>query len=279
MYYAPRIFAKLALLAALLVAGASDAPASARQAAMPGLPVSIFSRAMVFFAEAEANGSIGLLLGGGAGFALAFFWLGRRSRAHPVPPEASRRVVRAAGAKRHERPVINGGGLGKPGSHPGLAEKVAPGELASVEEEAETFLLKGRVDMAIGVLRHYVEANDAAPAQVWMSLLAVLHAQGLRQEFEKLACEIRERFNIVQPTWEGANSHSNKLTGLEHFPRLFASISARWNSPGCLDYLRGLCEGGRNGARAGNLEAARDLLLLVGVLESRQETAEPPESA
>jgi hypothetical protein len=147
-------------------------------------------------------------------------------------------------------------------------------ELSSVEEEAEVFLLLGRMDMAIGVLRHHVEANDAAPAHVWMSLLDVLHAQGLRQEFEKLAPEIRERFNVALPTWGDANARSNELTGLEHFPHLFAKITAHWNSPDCLDYLRSLAQDNRNSERGGfHQEAFRELLILIGVLESKEKMA------
>ena len=153
----------------------------------------------------------------------------------------------------------------------GQAATVAVDEMSCVEEEAEVFLLLGRMDMAIGVLRHHVEANDAAPAHVWMSLLDVLHAQGLRQEFEKLAPEIRERFNVALPTWEDANARSNELTGLEHFPHLFAKITAHWNSPDCLDYLRSLTHDNRNGVRGDfHLEAFRELLMLVGVQEQME---------
>jgi hypothetical protein len=295
MYYNPRIFAKLAFLAVFFLgtqAGAeqplviaasesganlSSATAAERQAVVPGYnfqsapPVAIISPA-----EAETNGTLWLLLLGGAGLGLAFFWLGRRCGASSAPLEMPSRVAPMSRVK----PAVAGGAASGDEAKYWMpldqATTVTVGELSSVEEEAEVFLLLGRMDMAIGVLRHHVEANDAAPAHVWMSLLDVLHAQGLRQEFEKLAPEIRGRFNVALPTWENANARSNELTGLEHFPHLFAKITAHWNEPDCLDYLRGLTRDNRNGERGGlHVEAFRELLMLTGVLECRENPATP----
>jgi len=112
-----------------------------------------------------------------------------------------------------------------------------------------------------------------------MCLLDVLHTQGLRQEFEKLAAEIRERFNVALPTWEGANARSHELTGLEHFPHLFAKITSHWNDPDCLEYLHSLIQDNRNGERGGfHLDAFRELLMLIGVLECREKLAPLPVS-
>ncbi|MEN6585677.1 MAG: hypothetical protein ABFE02_06440 [Sulfuricella sp.] len=286
MYYTPRIFSRITLLAAFLftmyagseqalavAAGennvqALSAEAAERQADVPNIqPMPAAVKA-----EAESNGTLWLLLGG-AGLGLAFFWLGRRSGTPSEPlVDMPRRVVPvqqdsgavSSDAVKYWIPLDQD-------------TTVTVDELSSVEEEAEVFLLLGRMDMAIGVLRHHVEANEAAPAHVWMSLLDVLHAQGLRQEFEKLAAEIRGRFNVALPTWEGANARSNELTGLEHFPHLFAKVTAQWNSADyldCLDYLHSLTQDNRNGERGGlNLEAFRELLMLIGVLEIKQKMA------
>lgn len=224
-----------------------------------------------------ANGMLWLLLGV-AGLVLGGAWLGRRTGAPAEPPLAPRIV---------HPPARDGAGPGRgmdtnAGNEPGTqywisldqATTVTVDELSNVEEEAEVFLLLGRMDMAIGVLRHHVEANDGAPAHIWMSLLDVLHVQGLRQEFEKLAAEIRERFNVALPTWEGANARSNELSGLEHFPHLLARITARWKEPDCLNYLQELIQDNRNGERGGfHLEAFRELLMLIGMLEHKEKLA------
>lgn len=228
-------------------------------------------------ADPESNSGLWLLLGA-VGLGLGFFWLGRRAGAPATPTRAPRIVhpVARTGAAENLGARVNAGSEADskywtPLDH---TTTVTVDELSSIEEEAEVFLLLGRMDMAIGVLRHYVESNDAAPAHIWMSLLDILHAQGLRQEFEKLAIEIRERFNVALPTWEGANARSNELTGLEHFPHLLAKITSHWNKPDCLDYLHGLTQDNRNGERGGfHLEAFRDLLMLIGMLEHMDKLA------
>ena len=299
MYFIPRIFAKLTLLAVfllsahagaeqLLVTAAIDSGASLPsvsvaegQAVVPGYLSSKPPTAKISPAETESDSISWMLLVGGAGLGLVFFWLGRRSGVSSAPLDMPRHVAPALRVKPTVARVSHMGGAVSSGEAKhwvplDQATTVTVDELSSVEEEAEVFLLLGRMDMAIGVLRHHVEANDAAPANVWMSLLDVLHAQGLRQEFEKLAAEIRERFNVALPTWEGANARSNELTGLEHFPHLFAKITAHWSSPDCLDYLRSLTQDNRNGERGGfHLEAFRELLMLIGVLENREKMAAP----
>ena len=283
MHYFPRFFSRITLLAAFLftmhagaeqvhaVAAGESGVSAERQAGVPDN----FQPMSVANTEAESNGTLWLLLGG-AGLGLAFFWLGRRSGVSSEPlVDMPRRVVPAP----HE-PHGGGAVSGEEVKYWIPLDQdttVTVDELSSVEEEAEVFLLLGRMDMAIGVLRHHVEANEAAPAHVWMSLLDVLHAQGLRQEFEKLAPEIRGRFNVALPTWEDANARSNEMTGLEHFPHLFAKITAQWNSPDyleCLGYLHSLTQDNRNGERGGlHLEAFRELLMLIGVLEIKQKLA------
>lgn len=244
----------------------------ARDSEVPGYLQNI--SAALPFAENDANFALWLALGT-VGLGLVLFWLGRRAGAAAVPPVAPRIVhpqARVAMASNMVREADAGDG---PDSRYWTsldhATTVTVDELASVEEEAEVFLLLGRMDMAIGVLRHHIESHDDARAQIWMSLLDVLHAQGLRQEFEKLAVEIRERFNVALPTWEGANARSSELTGLEHFPHLLARITSHWHDADSLAYLRSLTQDNRNGERGGfHLDAFRELLVLIGVLECRE---------
>ncbi|MDD5403764.1 MAG: hypothetical protein PHZ14_04410 [Sulfuricella sp.] len=266
MHYPP-LFARIVLLAAFFL-GMPVVPAVAGQhASVAGAA----SAAKTPHAGTELNGTPWLLLGG-AGFGLAFFWFVRRSRKSSTPLDKPRRIVPA-----QRNPHAAGADSAEAAKYWIPLDQdttVTVDELSSVEEEADVFLLLGRMDMAIGVLRHHVEANDDAPAHVWIRLLDILHSEGLRQEFEKLAGEISGRFNVALPTWEDANIRSSELTGLERFPHLFARITACWSSPECLDYLRGLLQDNRNGERAGfHVEAFRDILTLIGVLEYRQKMA------
>lgn len=206
---------------------------------------------------------------------IVFFWLAHRRGAtssafevqHPVhssTPAASPLSIvdgRAFGSTRLQQTVQNAAFSQEPPD--------------SVEEEAEMFFLLGRMDLAIGVLRHYIESTGDAPAHIWMSLLDILHAQGLRLEFEKLALEITNHFNVAPPTWEMANERSRGITGLEHLPHLLERIVARWNEPDCADYLRSLLLDDRNGERGGfQMEVFRELLFLISLLEMCDGVAE-----
>lgn len=147
-------------------------------------------------------------------------------------------------------------------------------ELGSAEEEAEVFMLLGRVDMAIGVLRHYIETHDDPQPHVWMSLLDLLYCEGRRDEFEALASEIKGRFNLALPTWEAANSRNSGSIALEYFPHVLEKIHKQWNSADCLGYLRGLIHDTRDGTRNGfHQEVFRELVLLMRIQEFRAKTA------
>lgn len=224
--------------------------------------------ASLLFPETGSGVALWLLLGA-AGLALGLFWWKRRFRDPVVQTAMPRMVQPARGAGK---PAGDGeaGEMAESRYWTSLdgATTVTVDELSSVEEEAEVFLLLGRMDLAIGVLRHYIEANDDAPASVWMRLLDILHVQGLRHEFEKLAAEIRERFNITQPSWEVANRRSNDLAGLEHLPHLLGKLIARWNEPECLAYLHSLVQDKRQGEREGfDLETFREILMLIDIQE------------
>lgn len=299
MLYIPRIFAQLALLAAFLLgvvapAGAETVPGAAVSAVNPPSAASAdkdevapgyFGRQpspvapKISPADVEWGGAILWLIFGGAGLGLAF-WLIQRSRKSSARLEVPRRVVPASPAKsaskRAPQDCVDSVDESRYWIPLDQATTVTVDEITSVEEEAEYFMLLGRMDMAIGVLRHYIEANDDAPAHIWLNLLDILHSQGLRQEFEKLIPEISQRFNVALPSWEEANVRSHQMTGLEHFPHLFEKITSYWNRRGCLDYLRSLTEDNRNGERAGfNLEAFREILMLIGVLENKLQMDTP----
>lgn len=212
-----------------------------------------------------------------AGIGVALFWLGRHEgagshddawyQADSLPLSAVKDpvVAKANGNEQSARRLLY--------FDPASALEVE--NVKGVEKEAEVFFLLGRMDLAIGVLRHHIESSGDAPAHVWMFLLDILHAQGLRQEFEKLALEIRNRFNVALPSWEKSNERSHGMTSLEHFPHLFARITELWHDPQCIDYLRSLLQNDRNGERGGfHMDAFRELLFLTSLLEHKNDFPE-----
>ncbi|BCB26867.1 hypothetical protein SKTS_17530 [Sulfurimicrobium lacus] len=150
------------------------------------------------------------------------------------------------------------------------ATTVTVEEMSCIEEEAEVFLMMGRPDMAIKLLRDYLEAEPDCKANAWFKLLDIYHVQELREPFNHLAKEIKTRFNVALPTWEANRAVAQLRYGLEHFPNLLSKISQHWNDPSGLEILHELMRENRQGERMGfHEEAFRDMLLLSDVLEAR----------
>lgn len=217
----------------------------------------------------DAHSLFWMLVGGGIVAALMF-----PSRKAVPPPGALQMPAEV-------NPATNGeASAGNPAHSPdywiGLDEAttVTVEELTSIEEEAEVFLMAGRPDVAIKVLRDYLESETDCKACVWFKLLDIYHVQEMREPFDCLAQEIRTRFNVALPTWEASEAEAELRHGLEHFPSLLANIVQHWNKPYGLEYLRGLMRDNRHGGRLGfHEEAFRDLLMLSEVLEAKMEEA------
>lgn len=148
------------------------------------------------------------------------------------------------------------------------ATTVTVEELSRIEEEAEVFVMTGRPDVAIKVLRDYLDYEADCRISVWFKLLDIYHGQGMREAFENLAQEIRAAFNVALPSWEESSARAESRHGLEHFPSLLERIAQHCNDRAGLNYLQELMRDNRCGARAGfHEEAFREILLLYEVLE------------
>lgn len=150
------------------------------------------------------------------------------------------------------------------------ATTVTVEEMSSVEEEAEVFMMIGRPDMAIKILRDHLDAEPNSSAYVWFKLLDIYHVQDMREPFDLLAQEIRKHFNVELPSWDASRAAAEARQGLEHFPNLLSKISQHWNDPAGLEYLQSLMHDNRKGERTGfNEEAFKDMLLLSDVLAEK----------
>ncbi|MEN6584521.1 MAG: hypothetical protein ABFE02_00530 [Sulfuricella sp.] len=155
------------------------------------------------------------------------------------------------------------------------ATTVTVEEMSCIEEEAEVFLMMGRPDMAIKLLRDYLEAEPDCKASAWFKLLDIYHVEQMREPFNHLAKEIKTRFNVALPTWEANHAVVQSRYGLEHFPNLLSKISQHWDDPSGLKILHELMRENRQGERMGfHEEAFRDMLLLSDVLEARMAESE-----
>lgn len=229
---------------------------------------------MPWFSGNEPDlGIAGIQMGGVLGAGLLLFWLFRRGNS-----QRRRRNARRVGAPRAVVPAraVKGEKADTPeamGWTPLDRSTTVVDELGGAEEQAEVFMMLGRADMAIGILRQCVDSHPDAQPQVWMSLLDILYREGRRGEFEILALEIKGRFNVALPTWEETGERNGESIALERFPHLLEKIGKQWNNANCIAYLRGLIHDTREGKRSGfHQEVFRELLLLIGIQEQRAKT-------
>lgn len=248
---------------------ASDHMAGGQEAAVPAFFEFI---ADLFYFDAR---SLFWMLIGGAIVALAVL-PGSRSFRKAVPPsdvpQKLNEVKPVASVQASEQKPAGEKTVHSTEYWVGLDEAttVTVEELSRIEEEAEVFLMMGRPDVAIKVLRDHLDAEPSCKAYVWFKLLDIYHVQGMREAFERLAQEMKTRFNVALPTWDASSAEAESRQGLEHFPSLLAKIVQNWNAPSGLEYLQGLMQDNRQGERTGfHEEAFRDMLLLCDVLEAR----------
>lgn len=269
----------LSILASLSCQAAGVAPDQAGRGALQGAqgavaPAYFDLLASLFYFDARSL--FWMLIGGGIVAALMFPDLRNSRKALPpsdalqMPTEVNPATSgEASGQKLAGEEVVHSTeywiGLDE-------ATTVTVEEMSCIEEEAEVFLMAGRPDVAIKVLRDYLDTEPDCKACVWFKLLDIYHAQGMREPFFSLAEEIKTRFNVELPTWEASSAEAQSRHGLDHFPSLLANIVEHWNEPHGLEYLRGLMRDNRHGERLGfHEEAFRDLLMLSEILEAKMD--------
>jgi hypothetical protein len=140
--------------------------------------------------------------------------------------------------------------------------------IESAIEEADIYLALGERDRAIDNLKYHVDSQPRSTADLWLKLLDIYRNFDMRSEFETMATEFHQNFNIAKPDWEKMELGISSSSSIEQFPRLMDKISSFWGSPDCRDYLRHLLLDNRGGLREGfELGMASDILLLIHILD------------
>lgn len=224
----------------------------------------------------DLNSLIWMLIGA-LGWGSLSYWLGRRSMRrsdlsfHSLPRPVAAKPPAAASEKGDES--------GEKSEN--LSEYLTPldetttvtvEEVSSLAEQVDLFLMLGRQEMAISMLVARIGAEDDGDPRIWFKLLDIYHAREDRANFEKLANDIRVRFNVALPSWEDSTLQAEGRHGLEHFPHLLARISDGWGSSASLGYLQSLVKDKRSGERTGfNEDAFREVMFLIGILEQARD--------
>ena len=114
-------------------------------------------------------------------------------------------------------------------------------------------------------------------ARPWLGLLQAYRSLGRRNEFEIIACRLRDEFNLRRIPWDiGLVGGTEAELSPDNYPHILEKVTAGWGKKECGDYLAGLLADKRQGHRAGfPLPVFDDLLMLYGVLETllREEPA------
>jgi pilus assembly protein FimV len=149
------------------------------------------------------------------------------------------------------------------------ANALAVSELLHVTEEARVYVALGHPVRAIEVLKDHIRQLARPMPAAWLMLLDLYHANGLRQEFRRLAEDFHVHCNVQTPLWEGFGSNELDDGGIETFPHILRQIVDLWSKPECREYLERLLHDNREGRRTGfPLAAYSDILLLLQILDT-----------
>lgn len=90
--------------------------------------------------------------------------------------------------------------------------------------------------------RHYLQAS--------LRLLDIYRGVGKRHEYEILAGQLHQSFNVWIDPWQDAVVDA-ATASLKHFPHILKHLEECWGRPECLTYLEHLLEDNRGGSRHG----------------------------
>lgn len=147
-------------------------------------------------------------------------------------------------------------------------------EVDPVMELAEIMLSFGRIQGAAQTLQEYIQAHPKEALQPWIRLLEIYRENGMRAEFEKLATNLNQNFNVEIVHWDDAVPGGRVEMTLELLPHVRDQIDALWGKPECLEYLQKLLHDNRDGQRIGfALPVVKEILSLIDLMVAEKAAA------
>lgn len=160
-------------------------------------------------------------------------------------------------------------------------------EANPVMELADIMLSFGRVKGAAQALQEYIDNNPQEALQPWIRLMDVYRMAGMREEFDAVARNLNQHFNVEVQSWEavaggapvdlvleGANDGTEgmlppKAKCLEDMPRIVSGVVRMWDSEDVVGYLYQLLRDNRGGQRQGfALPVVEEILFLIELKET-----------
>ena len=164
-------------------------------------------------------------------------------------------------------------------------------EANPVMELADIMLSFGRVKGAAQALQEYIDHNPQEALQPWIRLMDVYRMAGLRTEFDSVARNLNQNFNVEIQQWDPDEPAHNRHTldmvlgdgavlenkpspqqpraeSLEDMTRIMQQVTELWRDGDVVGYLQQLLRDNREGKRAGfPLQVVSDMLFLIDLKE------------
>ncbi|MDP3540334.1 MAG: hypothetical protein Q8S26_16690 [Azonexus sp.] len=161
-------------------------------------------------------------------------------------------------------------------------------EANPVMELADIMLSFGRVKGAAQALQEYIDNNPEEALQPWIRLMDVYRMAGMRSEFETVATNLNQHFNVEVQQWDVAQSVATPKSvdfaldggdaplpvaprpeSLEDMPRIMSMICELWGTGDVVGYLYQLLRDNRGGKRLGfALPVVEETLFLIELKET-----------
>lgn len=160
-------------------------------------------------------------------------------------------------------------------------------EASPVMELADIMLSFGRVKGAAQALQEYIDNNPQEALQPWIRLMDVYRMAGMRDEFERVARNLNQQFNVELQHWDpsqslltdqavamvagdsGTHPAAPRAECLEDMPRIMSMVCEMWASGDVVGYLYQLLRDNRGGKRLGfALPVVEEILFLIELKET-----------
>ena len=156
-------------------------------------------------------------------------------------------------------------------------------EANPVMELAEIMLSFGRVKGAAQALQEFIDSNPEESLQPWIRLMDVYRMAGMRSEFERVAAELNQHFNVEIQLWDEIPAElpeeegevpaiepnewpkmNRKATNLEEAEHIADRIVTLWPQKECSEFLDQLLRSNRGGLRSGfSRSVVEEIMFLI----------------
>jgi len=141
-----------------------------------------------------------------------------------------------------------------------------------IRQQAEFFVSLGQTDQAVRILEHRINENGESSPLIYLDLLKIFHAMGLKSDFRQFREDFNLLFNGKVPEFAAFRDEGKDL---EAYPHVLAHIVALWSTSKVLMVIEAAIfrDPWDDRSEPFELAAFRDLLLLHAIAQSNANPA------